>query len=331
VLHDIADSDLRQRCLQVKHSAPFTGAITMNATVGNASVGFTYFDLLDGEYMACSGAPGALAYQPTCFYLRYVLGTLGVVESLFFARLCLMYKRRLNLQHAAQRAKMTASKPRSTLPNGEDTRSTVLVGPTALKLLKSKFANYVCMVAILVSAASFALISGFGTVYPTQSTPGKVGDLLMALLFACIVQFSGLKEKESHAFQAIVELPGIGRVQKRSCLAQVKIQKFLPFPIGLALWTLLVEGRLSRSHFVAVMFSTHAVSGVRMLYISVSKRLFTLSKIHTIQKFVGDSKGDGGRKVEVRFRQVALLVGSVPFARALPMSFCFLRRGDVLI
>jgi hypothetical protein len=287
----------------------------MNASVGNASVGFTYFDLLDGEYMACSGAPGALAYQPTCFYLRYVLGTIAAVESLFFARLCLMYKRRLNLQHAARLAKTATTNPNgvqspSTLPNGEDVRSIVLVGPTALKLLQSRYANYVCIVAILVSSASFSLISGFGTVYPSQSAPGKVGDLFMALLYGFIVQFSGLKENESNAFQAIVRIPGIGRVQKRSCGAQAhvlhaQLQKFLPLPAALTMWILLVVRVLTRSQFVTVLVATDIASGVRMFYISVSKRLFTLSKVRDIQQIVGDT-GDGGRKVEVRYRLVAL-------------------------
>jgi hypothetical protein len=287
----------------------------MNASVTNASVGFTYFDLLDGEHMACSGAPGALAYQPICFFLRYVLGTLAAVESLFFARLCLMYKRRLNLQHAARLAKTATTKPngmqsRSTLPDGEDVRSIALVGPTALKLLQSTYANYVCMVAILVSAASLSLISGFGTVYSRQSTSGKVGDLLMALLFGFIWQFSGLKEKESNAFQAIVEMPGIGRVQTRSCLAQAhvlhaQLQKFLPLPAALTMWILLVVHVLTRFQFVTVLIATHTAAGFRMFYISVYKRLFTLSKVRDIQQIVGDTS-DGRRQVEVGYRQVAL-------------------------
>jgi hypothetical protein len=287
----------------------------MYASVGNASVGFTYFDLLDGEYMACSGAPGALAYQPTCFYLRYVLGTIAAVESLFFARLCLMYKRRLNLQHAARRAKTATTKPNgvqspSTLPNGENIRSIVLVGPTALKLLQSMYANYVCIVAILVSSASLCLISGFGTVYPRESTLGKVGDLLMALLFAFFWQLSGLKEKESNVFQAIVEMPGVRRVQNRSCAAQAhvlhaQLQKFLPFPAALTMWILLVVRVLTRSQFITVLVATHTASGFRMFYISVYKRLFTLSKVRDIQQIVGDTN-DGGRQVEVRYRRVSL-------------------------
>lgn len=300
---------------------------------------FEYWDQLDHPDMACNPSNIAPGFEFVCAFTTKFAATVYLLNAIGFFRVAMLQIQLIQQFPDSGGAKKVSAK--SSLADGAKTSGTA-VRITVRRMISVATAarGPGVRVAILLgssvgSSGLAFLISGTGTMFPTSSARGLIGDGFAAFQFWTASYLALIQLRGAHWFNALVNLPTDDETAKKYCrqlpsLSQVldAIQGPFSIAISLPLWLLLASGVLPRAWFYEITTAFNLVFGLRALIAIITKRISALRKVADIQQEVRGTERDKRRRYAILKSKVAGLVIDLTavfvMSIAVPLSYLVL-------
>lgn len=260
-----------------------------------------WWDGLDGDNLACRpGRDSEEGFDFMCLFGTRILPTIMLVFGI-----CILHVgwQQFRLARGVRAGtNRSDSRTRNARPSMASSRQT--------KQKKSGNSYNHAILSVVIAADIFsgntgAILSGNGTIYASDTLPGRIGDAFFAIHCCTVWYLALIQIRGAKWFKGLVEMPtGKDNTEQTNWWSRLpsanqvldSLQGQLSPFIALTLWVLLAVGVLPRAWFYSVGHTLTAGFGFRSFVAIATQRVTALRKIALMQNTVRGTADDKKRR-----------------------------------